>query len=131
MCRERKKSVHKEEAAFCPQVETGGNKPWLDAQRLSPRIDLQVTITLGAGEQNERARRLWSSCARLQTHAKRRPNLGAGNQKLLGGKLKATGPPDPENPQAIRKAPPKPSGRFGITKYSKTDLQKRRGNKKG
>jgi hypothetical protein len=58
---------------------------------------------------------------------RKRPNPGGGNQKLAGGKRKATGPPD-ENPQASRK-PPKPQGRFGNTKYSKPE--KRQGNRKG
>ena len=59
---------------------------------------------------------------------RKRPNPGAGNQKLAGGKRKATGPPDPENPQASRKPPPKPQGRIGNTKYSKNE---KRGNRKG
>ena len=59
----------------------------------------------------------------------KRPNPGGGNQKLAGGKRKATGPPDPENPQASRKPPPKPQGRLGNTKYSKPE--KRQGNRKG
>jgi len=60
---------------------------------------------------------------------RKRPNPGAGNQKLAGGKRKATGPPDPENPQASRKPPPRPQGRMGNTKYSKNE--KRQGNRKG
>ena len=59
---------------------------------------------------------------------RKRPNPGGGNQKLAGSKRKATGPPD-ENPQASRKPPPKPQGRFGNTKYSKPE--KRQGNRKG
>ena len=60
---------------------------------------------------------------------RKRPNPAGGNQKLAGGKRKATGPPDPENPQASRKPPPKPQGRIGNTKYSKNE--KRQGNRKG
>ncbi len=41
-----------------------------------------------------------------------RPNPARGNLKVIGGKRKATGPPDPENPQARRKPPPKPDGRL-------------------
>ena len=41
-----------------------------------------------------------------------RPNPARGNQELIGGKRKATGPPDPENPQVRRKPPPKPEGRL-------------------
>ena len=51
-----------------------------------------------------------------------RPNPARGNQKLTGYKRKATGPPDPENPQARRKPPPKPEGRLdrkGNTKKKK------------
>ena len=41
------------------------------------------------------------------------PNPAPGNyQKRMGEKRKATGPPDPENPQARRKPPPKPEGRL-------------------
>jgi hypothetical protein len=58
---------------------------------------------------------------------KPRPNPGGGNQKLIGGKRKSTA--DPENPQASRKPPPKPQGRDGNTKHSKTE--KRQGNRKG
>ena len=53
---------------------------------------------------------------------KSRPNPARGNQKLTGHKRKATGPPDPENPQARRKPPPKPEGRLdrkGNTKKRK------------
>ena len=60
---------------------------------------------------------------------RKRPNPGGGNQKLAGGKRKATGPPDAENPQASRKPPPKPQGRIGNTKYSKP--AEKRGNRKG
>jgi hypothetical protein len=48
---------------------------------------------------------------------KPRPNPGGGNQKLIGGKRKATSEPD--EPQADRRPPPKPEGRFGNTKYKK------------
>ncbi len=41
------------------------------------------------------------------------PNPAPGNyQKRTGQKRRATGPPDPENPQARRKPPPKPDGRL-------------------
>ena len=48
---------------------------------------------------------------------RKRPNPAAGNQKLIGGKRKATSQPD--EAQAKRKPPPKPEGRFGNTKYRK------------
>ncbi len=45
------------------------------------------------------------------------PNPAPGNyQKRMGEKRKATGPPDPENPQARRKPPPKPDGRLNRPK---------------
>ncbi len=41
-----------------------------------------------------------------------RPNPARGNQKLIGGKRKAIGPPDADYPQARRRPPPKPEGRL-------------------
>ena len=49
-----------------------------------------------------------------------RPNPAPGNQKRTGQKRKAMGPPDPENPQARRKPPPKPEGRLDRKGNTKT-----------
>ena len=46
-----------------------------------------------------------------RTTAKAQPSTWQP-KKLIGGKRKATGPPDPENPQARQKPPPKPEGRL-------------------
>ena len=52
------------------------------------------------------------------------PNPARSNQKVLGGKRKATGPPDPENPQARRKPPPKPEGRLKSDRKGNTKKRK-------
>ena len=55
---------------------------------------------------------------------KARPNQARGNQKLTGHKRKATGPPDPENPQARREPPPKPEGRLKSDRKGNTKKRK-------
>ena len=62
------------------------------------------------GEQGVKRKREATSLRR-EDGPRPRPNPARGNLKLIGGKRKATGPPDPENPEARRKPPPKPEGR--------------------
>ena len=62
------------------------------------------------GEQGEKRKRESSIFDQDERERRARPNPARGNQKLSGYKRRATGPPDPENPQARRKPPPKPEG---------------------
>ena len=63
------------------------------------------------GEQGVKRKRV-SGRKDLEERGRRgMPNPAPGNsQKRTGQKRRATGPPDPENPQARRKPPPKPDG---------------------
>ena len=74
------------------------------------------------GEQGVKRKRESGIFDQDERERRARPNPARGNQKLTGYKRKATGPPDPENPQARRKPPPKPEGRLdrkGNTKKRK------------
>ena len=72
------------------------------------------------GEQGVKRKRELDIFGRDERERRPRPNPARGNQKLIGGKRKATGPPDPENPQARRKPPPKPEGRLKSNRRGNT-----------
>ena len=75
------------------------------------------------GDQGEKRKREATSLRR-EDGPRPRPNPARSNQKLLGSKRKATGPPDPENPQARRKPPPKPKGRLKSDRKGNTKKKK-------
>ena len=64
------------------------------------------------GERGVKRKRELDIFGRDERERKPRPNPARGNQKLIGGKRKATGPPDADYQQAQRRTPPKPEGRL-------------------
>ena len=76
------------------------------------------------GEQGVKRKRESGIFDQDERERRARPNPARGNQKLTGQKRKATGPPDPENPQARRKPPPKPEGRLKSDRKGNTKKRK-------
>ena len=65
------------------------------------------------GEQGVKRKRVSGRFDMEERGRRGMPNPAPGNnQKRTGQKRIARGPPDPENPQARRKPPPKPEGRL-------------------
>ena len=64
------------------------------------------------GEQGVTRKRELDIFGRDERERKPRPNPARGNQKLIGGKRKAVGPPDADYEQVRRRPPPKPEGRL-------------------
>ena len=94
---------------------TDGRRQWPCAARRYPRRSRrrEKAPEYYIGEQGVKRKRV-SGRFDLEERGRRgMPNLAPGNsQTRTGQRRRATGPPDPENPQARRKPPPKPEGRL-------------------
>ena len=91
--------------------------------RRSKTLPKEDPKTYYIGDQGVKRKREATSLRR-EDGPRPRPNPARSNQKLLGGKRLATGPPDPENPQARRKPPPKPEGRLKSDRKGNTKKKK-------
>ena len=81
--------------------------------RRSKTLPKEDPKTYYIGEQGVKRKRVSGRFDMEERGRRGMPNPApANNQKRTGQKRNAKGPPDPENPQARRKPPPKPDGRL-------------------